>query len=130
MESVLGLSVEERDELQGLARSRRLPAARVKRARMLLLLDGGLSWSAVSAQTPCSQDFIARWKRRFEQDGLPGLYARHRGRRPAPGAAKVRARILAWTQQRKPADGSTHWSTRRLAKELGVSHMMVARVWA
>ena len=130
MASGLGLSVEERGELQAMVRSRRLPAGRVKRARMLLLLDDGLSWSAVSAQTPCSQDFIARWKRRFEEGRLAGLYARHRGKRPAPGAAKLQARILAFTQQRQPADGSTHWSTRKLGKELRVSHMMVARVWA
>ncbi len=130
MANGLGLKVEEREELQAIARSRRLPAAQVKRARMLLLFDDGLSWSAVSAQTPCSPDFIARWKRRFEQERLAGLHARHRGKRPAPGAAKVQARILAWTQQRQPADGSTHWSTRKLGKALGVSHMMVARVWA
>lgn len=40
----------------------------------------------------------------------------------------MEARILAKTRQ-KPRDGSTHWSTRKLAAELGVSHMMVARVW-
>jgi transposase len=130
MESGLELSVEERSELQAMARSRRLPAAQVKRARMLLLLDDRLSWNAVSVQTPCSQDFIARWKRRFEQDRLAGLHARHRGKKPAPGAAKVQARILAFTQQHQSADGSTHWSTRKLGKELRVSHMMVARVWA
>ena len=41
----------------------------------------------------------------------------------------MEARILARTQ-RKPKDGSTHWSTRKLAKELGVSHMLVQRVWS
>jgi transposase len=130
MGSGLNLSVAERSELEILARSRRLPAAQVKRARMLLLLADGLSWSAVSAQTPCSPDYIRRWKQRFEQDRLAGLHTRHRGKRPAQGAARLRARILAWTQQRRPVDGSTHWSTRKLAKELGTSHMMVARVWA
>jgi len=40
----------------------------------------------------------------------------------------MEARILAKTQQRPP-DGSTHWSTRKLAKVLGVSHVLVARVW-
>ena len=130
MGSGLGLSVAERSELESVARSRRLPAARVKRARMLLLLDSGLSWSAVSAQTPCSPDYIRRWKQRFKQERLAGLHARHRGKRPAADAAKLRARILAWTEQHRPADGSTHWSTRKLARELRTSHMMVARVWA
>jgi transposase len=41
---------------------------------------------------------------------------------------KLEARILAWTRK-KPADGSTHWSTRKLAKHLGINHMLVARTW-
>ncbi len=40
----------------------------------------------------------------------------------------MEARILARTRT-KPTDGSTHWSTRKLGKELGIAHMMVARVW-
>src|SRR5258707_13914267 len=40
----------------------------------------------------------------------------------------MEARILEWTR-RAPRDGSTHWSTRKLAAHLGVHHMMVARVW-
>ena len=42
---------------------------------------------------------------------------------------KMEARILARTQG-KPKDGSTHWSTRKLSRELGVSHMLVQRVWS
>jgi transposase len=41
---------------------------------------------------------------------------------------RLEARILARTQQRPP-DGSTHWSTRKLARVLGIQHTMVARVW-
>src|SRR5215471_14702587 len=84
MGSGVDLSVAERSELETWARSRRLPAAHVKRAQMLLLLDEGLSWNAVSALTPCSPDFIARWKRRFERGRLAGLHARHRAKSPMP----------------------------------------------
>src|SRR4029453_11416237 len=52
-----------------------------------------------------------------------------RGRAPADDTAKLEARVLAWTQK-PPTDGSTHWSTRKLAAALGISHMMVARIWA
>jgi transposase len=93
------------------------------------MLDDGLSWQTISEQLPCSPDYINRWRRRFHAERLGGLYARHRGRAPAKDEAKIEARILAWTQKR-PTDGSTHWSSRKLAKALGVSHMMVARVWA
>ena len=45
---------------------------------------------------------------------------------------RLEARVLARTTKHKPADGSTHWSTRKLAAELGgdISHMTVARIWA
>ena len=41
----------------------------------------------------------------------------------------MEARIINWTLHRKPAEGSTHWSSRKLAAALGLSHMRVARVW-
>jgi transposase len=129
MQSVLGVTKEERRVLESLTRSRISPAADVKRARLMVMLDNGLSWQAIRQQLACSPDYINRWRRRFSADRLGGLYARHRGRAPAKNEAKIEARILAWTQKR-PTDGSTHWSSRRLGKALGVSHMMVARVWA
>ena len=60
---------------------------------------------------------------------LAGLVARHQGRKVRPDAAKLEARILEWTR-RGPQDGTTHWSSRRLAAALGTHHMTVARVWA
>ena len=54
--------------------------------------------------------------------------SRHAGKTPEKRTPKLEARILEWTR-RKPPDGSSHWSTRKLAKHLGVNHMMVARVW-
>jgi hypothetical protein len=90
---------------------------------MLLLLDDGLSWSQVSVETPCNQDFIARWKRRFGQGRLAGLHARHRGKRPSPAVPGLRARILAWTEKRQPTGGAPHWSTRKLGKTLGGSRI-------
>src|SRR5882724_1703711 len=128
MQSVLSLTKEERRALVSLTRSRVSPAADVKRARLMIMLDDGLSWKSISKQLPCSPDYINRWRRCFDEDRLGGLYARHRGRAPAKNEAKLEARILAWTQNR-PDDGSTHWSSRKLGKALGISHMMVARVW-
>ena len=129
MDSTLGLTTEERRALLSLMRSRAAPAADVKRARLIMMLDEGLSWNAIGEQLPCTPDYIGRWKRRFEHERMAGLYARHRGSEPAEDTAKVEARVLAWTQK-APSDGSTHWSTRKLGKALGISHMMVARIWA
>jgi transposase len=127
--NALKLTTEERRVLQALRRSRRAPAADVKRARLIIMLDQGLTWSAIGQQLPCTPDYISRWKGRFQAERLGGLYARHRGRAPADELARLEARVLAWTQK-PPSDGSTHWSTRKLASALGVSHMRVARIWA
>jgi transposase len=127
--STLNLTTEERHALMSLTRTRTAPAADVKRARLIMMLDEGLSWTAITERLPCTPDYISRWKRRFEQERMAGLYARHRGSEPAEDTAKLEARVLAWTQQ-APSDGSTHWSTRKLGEALGVSHMMVARIWA
>jgi len=129
MTSPLSLTMEERRALEALSRSRTAPAADVKRARLIMLLDEGLSWSMIGERLPCTPDYINRWKRRFERERLGGLYARHLGSVPAEDAVRIEARVLAWTQK-APGDGSTHWSTRRLGKALGISHMMVARIWA
>ncbi len=62
-------------------------------------------------------------------EGLAGLYGRHQGRQVHEETPELEARILDYTR-RVPRDGSTHWSTRKLAAELGISHMRVARTWA
>jgi transposase len=56
------------------------------------------------------------------------LYSHHPGRAVAKRTPALEARILEWTRRAAP-DGSTHWSSRKLAQHLGISHMMVARVW-
>ena len=129
MNSNLALTTEERQALHLMLRSRSAPAAEVKRARLIMMLDEGVSWNAIAERLPCTADYISRWKRRFEQERMAGLYARHRGSEPSGNTAKLEARVLAWTQ-RAPMDGSTHWSTRKLGEALGISHMMVARIWA
>ena len=70
------------------------------------------------------------WRERFKEGRLPALWSRHRGRAPGEGVEKLEARIIDWTLHRKPADGSTHWSSRKLGSALGIDHMRVARVWA
>ena len=95
---------------------------------MLLLLADGVTYREIASRVDCSEPFISKWKKRFLAERLAGLYVRHEGRPVTVLTPKVEARILNWTRK-KPTDGSTHWSTRRLAKKLGVHHMMVARTW-
>jgi transposase len=70
-----------------------------------------------------------KWKSRFEESGLAGLQGQHHGSKPRTATPAAQARIIRRTQQ-KPADGSTHWSCRKLAKDLGISKTTVQRVLA
>lgn len=123
------LTEVERMELQRRVSSRKGRAEDARRARCILLLAEGANWARIRAQLRCGDSYIARWSARFAAERLAGLYSRHRGQPPIVLTPKLEARLLEFTR-RGPQDGSTHWSTRRLATVLGVSHMMVARVWA
>ena len=127
--STLDLTPGERRELHRRVRVRTERAEDTRRARMILALDRGESYTEIARALSCNRSWISRWKERFLADRLAGLYSRNLGRVVEKDTPKLAAKILAWTLKRKPRDGSTHWSTRKLAKELGVSHMMVARVW-
>lgn len=123
------LTPMERRELLRRVNRRNGRADDARRARCLLLLAAGTNWVTIRKHLHCSDSYIARWQARFQAERLAGLYSRHRGQPTTVLTPKLEARILARTR-RGPSDGSTHWSTRRLGQALGLSHMMVARVWA
>ena len=123
------LSVEESDELRQMSVSRTLPAGDVIRARMILMLAAGRSYIEIQARLQTTAPTISRWKKRFLEDRLSGLIeARHPGQKPTVITPKLQARVLEATR-RKPKDGSTHWSVRKLAQELKISKDAVHRIW-
>jgi len=131
-EGTMKLTKTEVMELQRQANARNGRADSARHARLILLLSEGLTWAQIRAKLDCSDSYIDRWSKRFAADRLAGLFARHAGRQRYKVTDRIEARVLAWTTKRKPADGSTHWSSRKLAAELGgaISHMTVARIWA
>lgn len=126
---LLALTAEERTELTRWAQSRTLPAGDVFRARLILAIAEGLSWEQIKTQLNTTGPTISRWKRRFEQDRLSGLEARHIGSKPRVATPAVQARVARKTTQ-SPSDGSTHWSCRKMADSLGLSKSTVQRIWA
>lgn len=125
------LTESERVELQRQASARNGRADQARHARLILLLSDGLTWAQIRAKLDCSDSYIDRWSKRFSTDRLAGLFARYAGRERYKLTDSIEAKVLAWTTQRKPADGSTHWSSRKLAAQLGdISHMTVTRIWA
>jgi len=124
----LVLAPPERRELKRRARSRSLAAELVKRAKLILLLAGGHSYREMGRRLSCTDRYISIWKQRFAQERLVGLASRYRGNQHRRRSAATEARILELTR-RGPSDGSTHWSSYRLAKEVGVSQSTVSKVW-
>lgn len=127
--STITLTDAERMELTRRANSRAGRADDARRARLILLLDSGDTWAKLREKLGCNDAFIDRWSKRFQAERLAGLFSRHAGQEASRLTPRLEARILEWTVKRKPTDGSTHWSTRKLGEQLGISHMMVARVW-
>src|ERR1700674_4973221 len=122
------LAPPERRELKRRARQRSLAVEIVKRAEVILMLASGHSYREVRERLDCSDEYIREWKKRFQEERLAGLDSRYRGSQPRTRTAEGEARILEVTRQ-GPADGTTHWSSYRLARKLGISQSSVSRVW-
>lgn len=124
----LDLPPDDRRLLRDMVRATTLSAGLARRARVILALLDGDSYATIAARFGVTDAFIARWKQRVVAGGVAALGDRPRSGRPDRLDPRVEAKILAKTQERPPAP-LTHWTTRRLAKLVGVSHVTVHRVW-
>jgi transposase len=125
----IDLIPEEHEELRHMSTSRSLPAGDVIRARMILMLAEGRSYVEIQSSLQTTAPTISRWKKRFLEGRINGLIEiRHPGQKPSVITPKLQARVLNATR-RKPKDGSTHWTVRKLARELGLSKDTVHRIW-
>jgi transposase len=125
----IGLSAAERTELERWARGRSTPARLVERSKIVLLAAAGKRNQEIAAELGLEELTVGRWRKRFAIRRLAGIEkdAPRGGRRPKLRESVVR-KIVDVTTQRKPKN-ATHWSTRTLAAELGIDHVMVHRVW-
>ena len=124
----LALTAPQRNALRRLVRGRNTTQKMVLRAHIVLRCAQGLANHAMARELGVNRKTVILWRKRFAQSGLDGLRDRTRpGRKPALSAEFVQC-ILDTTLHEKPR-AATHWSTRTLAKHLGVSKMAIQRVW-
>jgi len=122
------LTDEERADLTALTRRHRTAQQVARRARIILACADGRDNKTVAKDMKASAAMVGRWRWRFGAERLNGLYDE-----PRPGAprritdAQVE-RVVTQTLESTPR-AATHWSTRAMAKHLGLSHMTVHRVW-
>lgn len=119
----------QRETLTQWARSRSLPARQVERAKVILLAAAGKTDWEIASSLHMTNKKASRWRKRFLELGLPGLEkdATRPGRKPSI-APELKLELIQKTTQSRPAN-ATHWSTRTMAAEMGVSEATVRRIW-
>ena len=122
------LSDEERMQVGSLAKSRSLPHALVVRAQIVLLASEGMFNKAISQQLGVSCFTVGKWRKRYLEQGIQGLYDELRSGRPRSLSDEKVAALIYKTLQTKPKSG-THWTVRSLAVEEKVSKSTVHRIW-
>src|SRR6218665_3778208 len=110
----MNLTEAEIMELRQQANGRSVRADLARRARLILLLAEGLTWIAIRAKLDCNDSYIALWTKRFAADFWAGFFSGHAGPQPYRVPNPLEALVLARRTKQNPADGSTHWSTRKL----------------
>lgn len=123
----LTLTSEEQSQLQSLTRSRSLPAALTLRAKLILACAAGALNSEVAQRLDVTNATVGKWRRRFVERRISGLYDELRPGKPRTIDDERVAALLNKTLHTKPADGATHWSVRSMADETGISSTSVHR---
>ena len=122
------LTPEEASILQTVAQSARSQVRDAQRAKIVLMAAQGLQNREIARQLGVSEPKVARWRDRFAQVGLEGLKEQAgRGRKRTYGTEQVE-QIIEKTLTTTP-ENATHWTTRTMAEEVGVSHTTVRRIW-
>jgi len=120
------LTDDERAELAKLVRSKLSSVRLAQRARIVLLAADGMQNKDIAQQLDVGRVQVSRWRERYAQSRLSGI-ERDLPRGAPPAKVDV-ARLVELTTQTKPK-AATHWSTRTMATELGVSAASVSRHW-
>jgi transposase len=125
----LPLTAEERGTLRGLVRRRRTGQNVAMRARIVLACaEPDATNNAVAERRGVSRQSVVAWRQRFAAHRLAGLVDAPRSGAPRRVGDAVIERLIALTLETQP-EGATHWSTRGMARRVGLSQTMASRVW-
>ena len=120
------LSSEARLELEKLSRRRTTPVRVVQRSRIVLLAADGMQNKQIAEQLGVAPRMAALWRSRFLEHGIEGLL--QDAPRPGRTATICRASLIDKTTRSIPSN-ATQWSTRTMAREMGISKASVSRIW-
>jgi transposase len=121
------VSPRDRDLLASWTRASSGPAGLAQRARIILLAAEGLGTNEIVRRVGVSKPTVIGWKKRYAAEGVGGLDDRPKSGRPR--TVDDVAIVLATLEPPPQRLGVTHWSSRLLGAELGISNVKVADVW-
>jgi transposase len=125
----LVLTQQERQTLERWARRRTSAQAVALRARIVLACAEGATNVAVAEQLGIWPQTVTKWRSRFVHQRLEGLADEPRPGRPRTIADEQVERVIVATLERPPPDHDTHWSTRSMARQVGMSQTAISRIW-
>ena len=120
---------EERSALEAWTSRRKTAQALALRARIVLAAAGQLTNREIAALEGVSARTVTKWRNRFAAQRLEGLLDEPRPGRPRTVTDEQVEAVIIKTLESRPKDGATHWSTRSMARETGVSQNAVLRIW-
>ena len=124
----LELSDGEREQLESWSRRRNTAQSLALRSRIALAAADGLSSSQIARDLGVSVATVRKWRNRFAQDRLDGLTDEPRPGRPRTITDAKVDEVIIKTLERAPKD-ATHWSTRSMAREVGLTQTAVHDIW-
>jgi len=124
----LQITDEDRDKLTTMARRPKSAQAMAMRARIVLSCEQGMSNSEVARKLHITGATVGKWRERFRKDGLDGLLDEPRMGTPRRITDRQIEEVVTKTLESMPANG-THWSTRLMAAETGLSQNAIVRIW-
>lgn len=122
------LTEEERNELEAWTRRSTIGQSIALRARIILLCEQGLNNTQIAEKVDKAIHTVGRWRRRFAEHRIQGLYDAPRSGAPRKISDEKVNEIITLTLESKPKN-ATHWSTRKMASQCGLSHDSVQRIW-
>lgn len=124
----IALSEADKAELLRRVNLRKGPQDACTRAKIILACSEGESGNSIALRLGVSKDVVSRWRLRFSKWGLSGLNDEQRSGRPRTITDEQVQHVVEKVLQSKPEDAS-HWSTRRMSRETGLSPASVMRIW-
>ena len=124
----IDLEGDERERLERWSRRPSSAQALAQRSRIVLLAAEGLGNTQIAARLELDIATVRKWRKRFALAGVEGLLDEPRPGRPRTISDEHVEQVIVKTLESTPKD-ATHWSTRSMAAEVGLSQTAVSRIW-